>query len=162
VADIDVLDGGAGNDTLAGGGGTNLLYGGSGDDIFIFNPLSIDKVFGGTGTDTVQVNGAGNALSLTALNTSVYYNYFNDLEQINISGSGNNSLTLDKFDVFKMTDADNELYIIGNAGDSLTATGTWTAAGSGNDLVYGDYNSYTKLVLGEELTLNVDTDITLV
>ena len=124
--------------------------------------MSIDKVFGGTGTDTMQVNGAGNALSLTALNTSVYYNYFNDLEQINISGSGDNSLTLDKFDVFKMTDADNELYIIGNAGDSLTATGTWTAAGSGIDLLYGDYNSYTKLVLGEELTLNVDTDITLV
>ena len=111
----------------------------------------------------MQVNGAGNALSLTALNTSVYYNYFNDLEQINISGSGDNSLTLDKFDVFKMTDADNELYIIGDTGDSLTATGTWTQAVGGSDIVYGDYNSYTKLFMGEfEITINVDTDITLV
>ncbi|MDP7425940.1 MAG: hypothetical protein QF394_11055, partial [Rhodospirillales bacterium] len=94
---------------------------------------------------------------------NLYYNYLNDLEQINITGSGNNSLTLDEIDVFLMTDADNELYIIGDTGDSLTATGTWTQAVGGSDLVYGDYNSYTKLFMGEfEITINVDTDITLV
>ena len=121
--------------------------------------MSIDKVFGGTGTDTMQVNGAGNALSLTALNTSVYYNYFNDLEQIDLRGSGDNSLTLDKFDVFAMTDADNELYIFGNTGDTLTLAGVWTQSEIGV-MEYGSCVDYTQVVNGQTVTLCVDDDIT--
>ncbi len=107
----------------------------------------------------MQVNGAGNALSLTALNTSVYYNYFNDLEQIDLRGSGDNSLTLDKFDVLKLTDLNNELYIIGDAGDTLTVAGNWAQTDTGN-LLYGPCTDYAKVVNGETVTICIDNDIT--
>ncbi len=111
----------------------------------------------------MQVNGAGNVLSLTALNTEVYYNYFNDLEQIDLRGSGDNSLTLDKFDVLKLTDLNNELYIIGDAGDTLTVAGDfagdWAQTDTGN-LLYGPCTDYAKVVMGETVTICIDNDIT--
>jgi hypothetical protein len=159
VADVDVLVGGLGNDTLVGGLGNNLLYGDAGDDIFIYNPLSMDKIFGGTGTDTIKMNDAGNSLDITANNTTVFYNNYKDIEQIDLRGSGDNSLTLDKFDVFTMTDADNELYIFGNTGDTLTLAGVWTQSDIGV-MEYGSCVDYTQVVNGQTVTLCVDDDIT--
>ena len=61
----DYLSGGAGNDIIIGGKGTNTLVGGDGDDKFIVGgdayttnsqTLGGDKVNGGAGTDTLQID----------------------------------------------------------------------------------------------------------
>jgi len=57
----DALFGGAGNDALFGGAGNDAVFGDAGDDDLIWNPGDgSDLNEGGTGVDTVTVNG-GNA-----------------------------------------------------------------------------------------------------
>ena len=59
----DTLDGGADNDTLIGGAGMDTLTGGAGDDTMTVNQneLVAGEVYnGGTGIDTIVVNGPGN------------------------------------------------------------------------------------------------------
>jgi Ca2+-binding RTX toxin-like protein len=90
----DLLFGGAGNDTLLGKGGADLLFGGAGDDILIggtgsdqaFGQAGNDRMIwnpgdgsdlneGGSGIDTVEVNG-GNAsenFTVTANGTRVRF-----------------------------------------------------------------------------------------
>lgn len=54
----DVLFGGAGNDTLTGGDGDDQVFGESGNDRMIWNPGDdTDLNEGGSGVDTVEVNG---------------------------------------------------------------------------------------------------------
>jgi len=62
----DVIDGGGGNDTLVGGSGADTLIGGPGDDVFLVSRTELtpsanyatfysDKIDGGTGADTYQI-----------------------------------------------------------------------------------------------------------
>jgi Ca2+-binding RTX toxin-like protein len=63
----DLLFGGAGNDTLTGGDGDDQAFGEAGDDRMIWNPGDdTDLNEGGTGTDTVQVEGGNGAEAFTA------------------------------------------------------------------------------------------------
>jgi Ca2+-binding RTX toxin-like protein len=59
---FDLLFGGADNDTLTGGDADDQLFGEGGDDRMIWNPGDDTDLFeGGTGIDTVEVNGGGGA-----------------------------------------------------------------------------------------------------
>src|SRR6476646_1443957 len=62
----DLLFGGAGNDTLTEGTGNDSACGEAGDDRMIWNPgEGTDINEGGTGTDTVEVNGGNGAETFT-------------------------------------------------------------------------------------------------
>lgn len=61
-ADVEVLQGGAGNDTLAGSSRTNTLLGGPGDDRLVGN-AGKDALDGGDGTDTCAPESDGGSLS---------------------------------------------------------------------------------------------------
>ena len=62
----DLLFGGAGNDVLTGGVGTDQAYGQAGNDRMIWNPGDgNDLNEGGTGSDTVEVNGGNVAETFT-------------------------------------------------------------------------------------------------
>jgi Ca2+-binding RTX toxin-like protein len=52
----DYMSGGAGNDTLRGGTGLDKMYGGAGDDFFYARDNTKDRVDGGAGFDTAQVD----------------------------------------------------------------------------------------------------------
>lgn len=155
----DTIDGGAGNDSLAGhsgddqidgGAGIDTIFGGFGDDSFIFD--SLDIFDGGSGSDTLVVSGTGENIDLSTINAV-------DMEIIDLTGTGNNQITLVLQDVVDVTDDTNQIIIDGNAGDDVTSAGqTWV---QGTDQTIGSetYNTYTvgltTLLVDEDITQNI-------
>ncbi|MEO5353375.1 MAG: FG-GAP-like repeat-containing protein [Magnetococcus sp. XQGC-1] len=182
------LVGGAGSDTLTGGGGADVLYGGAGDDTFILNASNIAELSanfgaggnitqlarldGGSGLDTIQLDGAGITFDLSAIaNQGGGSSRIASIERIDLTGSGNNTLTLTLQEILDMAgvngiNSDNQvalgwtgytfvagegrhqLIIDGNTGDGINVTGTtWTSMGTvshaGHN--YAVYNSDTGL-----------------
>jgi hypothetical protein len=161
--------GGDGNDTIVGNGGADVMYGGRGSDTFVLdaNNLAelaqtsgnssqdIARINGGTGIDTLQLDGAGLDFDLSLLRRSA----LEGIERVNITGSGDNTLRLQLTDVLNFGDnnlwnagntagvsgealpaleARRQLRIEGNAGDrvNLSNLGSWALAG--NDMVDGN------------------------
>ncbi len=143
----DVLVGGLGNDRLIGGGSVDVLYGGAGDDILSFGAAA-RRIDGGSGRDTLRIDGNGANLALS--------NKLREFELIDITGTGNNSLTFTRLDVLNLSDTTNQLIVNGNAGDRVTSTSQgWAFAGTTtvDSILYRQYNSGAA-------TLLVDADIT--
>jgi methionine-rich copper-binding protein CopC len=138
---------GNGNDTLVGGGGADVLYGGAGNDTLIVSDLAFQRIDGGNGTDTLKLSGAGLNFNLAS-----FRNRIDGIEVIDLTGSGNNSLTLTARDVLNLSDYSNTLKVDGNAGDAVQTGGGWTDGG-----VAGGYHTYTQgqaiLLIGTALTV---------
>ncbi len=186
----DVLVGGAGNDTLIGKGGPDVLYGGAGDDTFVLNRSNVTalstgfksragllaRVDGGTGVDTLKVSGANITLDLGAIANQGgsgpgSASRIEAIERIDLTGSGNNTLSLNVNDVqdvagmnlinsatqgalgwrngsyvFPATVRRHQLIVDGNAGDvASSGAGSWTNVGTvfKNGQAYTVYNSLT-------------------
>jgi Ca2+-binding RTX toxin-like protein len=126
----DLLFGGEGNDTLTGGDADDQVFGESGDDRMIWNPGDdTDLNEGGSGSDTVQVNGGNGAevFTVTANGTRVRFDRLDPAPfSIDIGTSEN-------------------LVLNANGGnDSFSATGNLAAlisitvdGGTGNDTILG-------------------------
>ncbi|MCF7965423.1 MAG: FG-GAP-like repeat-containing protein [Methylobacter tundripaludum] len=194
TAAAETLVGGAGNDTLIGNGGADVLYGGAGNDVIVVNAGNVDalganfgaggntgqlaRIDGGSGLDTLSLDGAGIALSLSAIanqggSTPGSASRIESVERIDLTGSGNNTLTMSLKDVqdmagmnlinsstqtalgwsngtysFAASEGRHQLIIDGNAGDVATVNGaTWTNMGtvSHNATTYTVYNSNVGL-----------------
>ena len=146
----DILIGGLGNDSLVGSSGNDVLIGGGGDDVISFGAAD-RRISGGSGTDTLRIDGSGVNLDLTTISN----NKLTELERIDITGTGNNSLTFNNLDVLNLSDTTNQLLIDGNAGDQVNSTGGWTLTGT----TTVDNISYNQYILGAA-TLLVNVDIT--
>ncbi|MDC9721135.1 MAG: hypothetical protein PSN46_10500, partial [Gammaproteobacteria bacterium] len=126
----EIFVAGAGNDTLTGNGGMDVFSAGAGDDKIIINASNIAaleqtgagnraRVDGGGGTDTLTLDGAGLTLNLSNIsNTRIQ-----DIEKIDLTGSGNNTLTLNLNDVLDASTSTNVLKVLGNTGDSVNTLG---------------------------------------
>jgi methionine-rich copper-binding protein CopC len=138
---------GNGNDTLVGGGGADVLYGGAGNDTINVSDLAFQRIDGGNGTDTLKLSGAGLNFNLAS-----FRNRIDSIEVIDLTGSGNNSLTLTARDVLNLSDYSNRLKVDGNAGDTVQTGSGWTDGG-----VAGGYHTYTQgqaiLLIGTALTV---------
>ena len=179
---------GDGNDTLTGNGGADVLYGGRGNDTIVVNAdnvatmslsgtsQAIARIDGGNGIDTLELDGAGIVLDLSLLNSAALQN----IEKIDLTGSGNNTLKLSLTDMLQHFDdsnvfnssnttsglADkvprNQLMVDGDAGDKveLTDLANWTAAGTNvvaNGETYVVYNHNTsaqQLLIDQLLTVS--------
>jgi Ca2+-binding RTX toxin-like protein len=127
---VDFLFGGSENDVLTGGDANDQVFGESGNDRMIWNPGDdTDLNEGGTGIDTVEVNGGGGAevFTTTANGTRVRFDRLNPAPfSIDIGTS-------------------EDLVLNMNGGnDSFSATGNLAAliritvdGGSGNDTILG-------------------------
>jgi hypothetical protein len=157
-AAAETFVGGAGNDTTRGNGGADSFQGGAGNDTMRVSTLDFFLADGGTGSDTLELNGAGLDLDLTALAD----NRTRSIERIDLTGSGDNSLTLSVLDVLNLSEESNELLVLGNAGDTVSQGASWTAAAAGGTNGNGtstiDGQTYQIYSAGQAALL-VDTDM---
>ena len=145
----DYLDGGAENDYLDGGEGADTLMGWDGNDVLLFdeNDAVID---GGNGIDTLILGtDASYSFSDIVSDVSVLH-----MEAIDLTANGNHTLS-------NVTAADvaayaNGIYILGDSGDTLTSTDTWSD--TGDQIVNGiTFDIYTS----GSATVNIQRGITL-
>jgi Ca2+-binding RTX toxin-like protein len=143
-AGSDTLDGGAGNDTLDGGAAADRLIGGTDNDVLAWG--AGDRIDGGAGTDTLKLK-SGNLNLLIVRNADL-----KNIEQIDMTGSNNNTLTLNRGEVLAISSSTDTLTVLGNNGDVVNAAGFTRTADS------GDFNRYTS---GLAILL-VESDVTVV
>jgi Ca2+-binding RTX toxin-like protein len=128
----DTVNGGEGNDSLIGGDGDDILNGGIGIDAFsagagddrLFFEVADSSAAGGAGIDTLVLTGTGVSLNLTLIPDA----NITDIELIDVTGTGNNTLVLRLSDVLAISSTTDVLQIDGNAGDHLNAldSASWT------------------------------------
>jgi methionine-rich copper-binding protein CopC len=104
--------GGTGNDMMIGGGGADVFYGGAGNDTIVVSDLNFLHIDGGSGADTLKLSGANMNFNLATLRGRI-----SDIEIIDLTGAGNNTLTLTARDLAHLSDSTNTLTIEGNTGD---------------------------------------------
>lgn len=157
----EILIGGLGNDVLNGGGGNDVLKGAAGDDILVFDSADTLKIDGGSGIDTLRFDGAGESLDLTGVSNLRY----TGIEKIDLTGSGNNTLTLDIRDVLALpdhanaflTDNTRQVLVEGDAGDqvNLALADNWIQ-GTNVDIGGTLYTPYTHAAIAAQLLVNAD------
>jgi trimeric autotransporter adhesin len=144
-AAANVITGNNAANLITGLGGADLLSGAGGNDSFVWDPLDAG-IDGGDGTDTLLVKGANVSINLAAAPQITH------VEVIDLTGTGNNTLTLTDEDV--LAASDGTLRVDGNLGDVVQRGAGWSL---GEDQVIGanTYRTYTQ----DGATLLVDTDV---
>jgi hypothetical protein len=151
------LVGGDGNDTLTGNGGADVLYGGRGDDLIVANADNVAKmslsgtsqaiarVDGGSGIDTLQLDGEGIWLDLSAISRAA----IQGIEKVDLTGDGNNTLKLNLADMLQHFD-DSNVFNSSNTTSGLAAKVTrnqlMVDGDAGDQVVLTDLSNWTKSV----------------
>ena len=121
-AGADVMIGGAGDDIMNGLGGADVLRGGAGNDDIAVSDLSFTRIAGGLGDDVLDLQGSALSFDLTATSDTK----ITGIEEIDLTGTGNNSVTLSANDVAAISDT-GVLRVFGDTGDAVVTTDTWTS-----------------------------------
>jgi hypothetical protein len=174
----DRLIGNAGNDTLIGNGGGDVLLGGAGDDWLKVSDSGFFKIDGGTGVDTLEfTNALGTAdtpFSLSGLRNGTIEN----IEVLRL-GQGDQSISLNQFDVLSMTGSTNTAIddptmqkgntlvvqsTSSNNSDKVTLTGGWvdtnvnvSVGGQGSFSVYQHSTNNIHVVVDDNIVRTLAT-----
>ena len=158
TAAAETFVGGTGNDMLIGNGGADAFQGGAGNNTMQVSTLGFLLGDGGSGSDTLELDGSGLHLDLTTLADT----RTRSIERIDISGTGGNTLTLSVRDVLNLSEESNALLVLGDAGDVVNRGAGWTTAttggtnGNGTSTIDGEkFQIYTA----GQAALLVDTDV---
>ena len=125
----NTLTGNARNNVLDGKAGADILKGGGGNDTLAWQ--AADRFDGGGGKDTLALK-AGN-LNLTRIADSRIRN----VEQIDMDGSKDNTLTLSATDVLALSGTTDTLRVFGNDGDAVDLIDAFSDMG-----VSGGFHKY--------------------
>ncbi|MBA5249260.1 MAG: hypothetical protein FE834_06990, partial [Gammaproteobacteria bacterium] len=167
----EIFVAGAGNDTLTGNGGMDVFSAGSGNDTIIINASNITaleqtgagnraNINGGGNIDTLKLDGSGLTLDFTKISN----NRIKDIEKIDLTGSGDNTLILNLNDVMDASTSTNILKVLGNSGDKVDiGNNNWTTSSTTTEdsvtyAVYtsGDVNANANVALWINTNLSVD------
>ena len=175
----EILIGAAGNDEISGNGGADMLIGGTGNDRIIINQSNIEFLENGLSQDNLlaRIDGgsdgwiaalpatdkAGDVLALdgNGLNldlTKIKQNSIQDIEIIDLTGNGDNILTLNIHDVIDITNDNNIVRVSGESGDKVVSAG-WRDTGTDkvvDGITYNVFKDSSDATLAE---LWVDQDI---
>jgi hypothetical protein len=130
------------------GTGADVLIGGAGNDVFNVSDLAFSSINGGAGTNTLALTSSGLALDLGS-----FGNRIQNIEVINLAGTGNNTLAVSAADVLNVSVTSHTLKVEGNAGDTVTMLGTGWVAGTTS----GGFTTYTNGLA----TLQLSTALTI-
>jgi Ca2+-binding RTX toxin-like protein len=131
----DAFAGMAGDDNIIGAGGADILLGGAGKDKISIADTGFHLIDGGGGIDTLLLNGAELSLNLVTLRPTIQ-----NIEIFDLTGTGNNELTLNAAIVLAMSNTSNvksqsnTLTVLGNAGDIVHLGTGWTDGGIASGL----------------------------
>jgi Ca2+-binding RTX toxin-like protein len=146
---VDSLFGGAGHDVLTGGAGNDQVFGQAGNDRMIWNPGDgSDRNEGGSGSDTVEVNGGNVAENFlaTAINDRILFERI-DPAPFSIDIGTSESLVVNANggdDSFAADGSLPGLIVDGGAGNDTVIGGAGNdvlRGGDGNDFIDGNQGS---------------------
>ena len=166
-----MLDGGFGDDLLLSDGGGDTLIGGAGNDAISVFGTVFTNINGGPGNDTIKVEGAGVIVD-TSFNMLI--SAIDGIEEIDLTGIGDNTIIADIGDIFAVTDGvntlpddpafqrPNTLVVSGDFGDTLVVNNGGVLQPEGATSVAGDpgYTAFTDPTGGA--TLVVDDEVALI
>lgn len=162
---------GAGDDVVTLSAAGSIAYAGAGNDIIHINGAMISAlsakygaggnvgqlatIGGGSGVDTLTLDGAGLTLDLTQVsNASASLpngsSRITSVERVDLTGTGNNTVKLSINDVLDMSEANlfattgrHQLMVTGDAGDTVQLAGVSSWAKSGTvDYAGGTYDAW--------------------
>ncbi|MBA5249987.1 MAG: hypothetical protein FE834_10765, partial [Gammaproteobacteria bacterium] len=142
---------GAGNDILTGNGGMDVFSAGAGNDTIIINASNLTalektgagnraNINGGGGIDTLKLDGSGLTLDLSKISN----NRIKDIEKIDLTGSGDNTLKFNLSNVLNASTSTNTLKVLGNSDDKVNMDkNNWTTSStaSENGITYNVYTT---------------------
>ena len=166
TAAADNFTGNAGDDSFAAIATNDVVRGGAGDDIISVTALDFAAIDGGTGQDTLVLDGAGLALDLTGPGNAGV----DSVEVFDLSGTGANSLVLDALAVFDVTeereggaarldvlgDADDRVELTQSVGRPFVRIGQEAEDGV-TYIVYSDGNAQLRVETGVQVQIPVTT-----
>ncbi|WP_049973979.1 hypothetical protein, partial [Azospirillum sp. B4] len=150
---LNVITGGAGDDTLDGGTGADTLIGGVGNDVYIAdNGADVVIENPDEGVDLVKVSAAGYTLganieNMTYTGTAGFLGNGNELDNVIIGGAGNDTMDGKAGNDILIGGAGNEIYYVDSVNDVIVEN-----ANEGTDLVRATSASYTLSANIENLT----------
>ena len=141
AAGAETLNGGGMADILNGAGGADVMRGFAGNDLLLIGDATFALVDGGTGTDTLRMNGStGFDLNLSTVGTG----RIRDIEVIDMraGAANNNTLTVTEQTLRDLSTTTDILRVLGDADDTVVANGFVTSGTKvENGITYNTYKS---------------------
>jgi hypothetical protein len=132
---VDRMVAGDGDDTLIGRGGNDVYHAGAGDDTIEIRDTKFQLADGGAGLDTLKLDDSHLSLNLTKER-----GHISDIEAIDMTGHGHNTLTLTALDVLNLSGTSNTLTVDGDNNDSVVGLSSgWSDGG-----IADGYHTFTN------------------